>query len=217
MKKGLTELVCILDRSGSMGGLVDETIVKFNQFIKEQKEVPGEATVTVVLFDDQYEILHKGIKLADLPKLTGEVYFARGWTAFQDAMGKTINEVGARIDGLPEEEKPEKVIFMVITDGLENRSQEFQGPAGKETIKKMVEHQTEKYGWGFLFLGANMDAVQVGAGFGFAGNMSANYANTGKGLSSAYSASGDRVRVMRCSASPKDYKALHNLDDDTEK
>lgn len=217
MKEGLTELVCILDRSGSMGHLVEETITKFNSFIDEQKEVPGDALVTVVIFDDKYEVIHSGVPITELPELTNKEYFARGWTALQDAMGKTINDVGGRINQLPDEEKPEKVIFMVITDGLENQSQEFPGQAGKDKIKEMVEHQTEKYGWGFLFLGANMDAVQVGAGFGFASNMSANYAATGKGLGSAYGASGDRIRVMRCSASPKEYKGLHNLDEDTEK
>lgn len=217
MKKGLTELVCILDRSGSMGSLADETITKFNQFVKEQREVPGEATVTVVLFDDQYEILHKSVPLSELPDLTDKDYFVRGWTALNDAIGKTINEVGGRLNQLPDENRPEKVIFMIITDGHENRSQEFPGEDGRQKIKAMVDHQTEKYGWGFVFLGANMDAATVGASYGVHVNMCASFGHSQKGVGSAYSASGGRVGAMRRATSAKEYKDMHNLNQDTEK
>ena len=199
-----------------MGHLVPDTIKKFNDFIDEQRGVPGEARVTVVLFDNEYEILHKSIPLVELPELTGKEYFARGSTNLNDAVGKTINEVGGRLNKLADEDKPEKVIFVVITDGMENTSQEFPGEEGRKKVKAMVDHQTEKYGWGFLFLGANMDAVAVGASFGVQVNMCATYGNTSKGLSSAYQASGQRVAGMRCMPSEK-YSSMHALDEDTEK
>ena len=216
MKQGLTEIVCILDRSGSMGNLQDETITKFNSFIKEQKDVPGEARGTVVLFDDQYDVLHKSIPLPDLPELTDRDYFARGWTALNDAIGKTINEVGGRLNQMVEEDRPEKVIFVIITDGLENKSKEFPGEDGRQKVKAMVDHQRDKFSWEFLFLGANIDAVQVGAGYGVNLNMCANFGGSKKGVSSAYAASGGRVKAMRCMPS-EDYKDLHALDEDTEK
>jgi len=216
MKEGLTEIVCILDRSGSMGSLQEETITKFNAFVEEQKDVPGDALVTVVLFDDQYDVLHASLPLPELPKLTSKDYFARGWTALNDALGKTIAEVGGRLDGMAEEDRPEKVIFMIITDGLENKSQEFPGEDGRLKVKAMVDHQREKFSWEFMFLGAKMDAVQVGGGYGVQVNMCASFGHSGKGVSSAYSASGKRLRAMRCMPS-EDYKGLHALDQDTEK
>ena len=216
MKEGLTEIVCVLDRSGSMGSLKADTISKFNEFIQGQRSVPGEALISVVLFDDRFETLHASVPIAKLPDLTDEEYFVRGLTRLNDALGKTINEVGDRLNQMPEEERPEKVIFMVITDGDENDSKEFPGEEGRKKIKATVEHQTEKYGWGFLFLGANIDAIQTGQGYGVNINMCANFGHTSKGLGSAYTASGSRVRSMRCTPAAN-YVSLHNLDDDTEK
>lgn len=217
MKQGLTEIVCVLDRSGSMGTLQEETITRFNSFIKEQKDVPGEARVTVVLFDDQYDVLHTTVPLPELPELTNKDYFARGWTALNDAIGKTINEVGGRLDQMAEEDKPEKVIFVIITDGLENQSKEFPGEDGRTKVKAMVDHQRENYQWEFLFLGANIDAVLTGQGYGVMVNMCANFGHTHKGVGSAYAASGKRVKLMRTARSVEAYKAMPNLNEDTEK
>jgi uncharacterized protein YegL len=212
MKKGLTEIVCVLDRSGSMAPFQVETITKFNNFVEEQKKVPGEALVTVVLFDDNFETLRSGIPIKDLPALSNKEYYARGWTCLNDAVGKTINEVGGRLNAMAEADRPEKVIFVVITDGQENSSKEFPGEDGRKRVRAMVEHQREKYAWEFLFLGANMDAVQVGGLYGVHLNMCANFANTNQGVSSAYAASGQRVARMRCMAS-QDYAKMDNLDD----
>jgi len=216
MKKDLTEIVCVLDRSGSMSALQQETITKFNEFIKEQREVPGDAQVTVVLFDDKYEVLHQGVDIKELPELTSKEYFARGWTRLNDAIGKTILDVGGRLNKLPEGERPEKVILVVITDGAENYSVEFPGDDGRRKVKEMVEHQREKYSWEILFLGANIDAISTGLGYGAMKNMCANFAASGQGVGSAYSATGSRVKLMRCSSSLS-YGDMPDLDDETEK
>jgi uncharacterized protein YegL len=162
MKENLTELVAILDRSGSMYGLTEETIAGYNKFIAEQKELPGEANLTTILFDDQYDILHDGVPLREIRSITTREYYTRGSTALLDALGKTINTVGQKLAHTQEEERPGKVLFLVITDGYENASQEFSA----KQIRKMVEHQREKYKWEFLFLGANIDAFATASSMG---------------------------------------------------
>lgn len=157
----LTEIVAVIDRSGSMSGIVYDVIGGFNSFINEQRKEPGRANVTVTLFDNMYEILYSGVPLLknetrDL--LFEENYYARGWTALYDALGRTMNEVGARFSGMPEKDRPGRVIFLIITDGRENGSREFN----LLQIKKMISHQREKYNWEFVFLGANIDAFADG-------------------------------------------------------
>lgn len=163
MTKNITEIVCILDRSGSMTNLVDETITGYNAFIKEQqKEGPGK--VTLVLFDDKYDIVYDGIMLHSVPELTDKVYYARGWTALRDAIGKTINHIRERhlLDPAVSE-KPDKTIVFITTDGQENSSMEFT----QDQIREMVDG-CEKEGWIFFFMGANIDAFTVGVNMGFA-------------------------------------------------
>ncbi len=154
MKENLTEIVCILDRSGSMDSIITDAIGGFNKFLKDQKELEGEAKLTLVLFDDEYDIIHNGIDIQSVPELTSETYVPRGWTALYDAIGKTIKTVGERLQKTIEEERPGKVIFVILTDGYENKSTEFNG----DKIKEMIEHQKEKYSWMFVFLGANLNA-----------------------------------------------------------
>jgi len=182
MKNNLTEIVFILDRSGSMGHLVEDTIGGFNSFIETQKQEDGEALLTTILFDDKYEILHNGVNIKDVKPMTTKEYSARGMTALLDAIGKTINTVGDRLNKLDDDKKPSKVIFVITTDGQENQSKEFK----QAQIKEMIEHQTNKYNWQFLFLGANIDAVGTAQSFGISGQFASNYTASSVGTDSLY-------------------------------
>ena len=182
MKENLVEMVFILDRSGSMSGLEDDTIGGYNSLIEKQKKEEGEAFVTTVLFDDQYELLHDHVRLQDVPTLTNKEYFPRGMTALLDAVGSTINRIGKRLSDTPEEERPEKVMIMITTDGMENASREFT----TEQVKKMIKHQQEKYNWTFMFLGADIDAVKEAGKIGISATFAKNYTKSAKGVSSVY-------------------------------
>jgi uncharacterized protein YegL len=160
MNNNLTEIVFILDRSGSMEGLENDTIGGFNGFVKKQSEI-GQTNLTTVLFDDKYEILHNGIDAKDV-RLTNEEYFTRGCTALLDAVGKSINDVGRRLDDTQEEKRPGKVIFVITTDGLENASREYS----YDDVNRMITHQREKYNWEFIFMGANIDVAKEGEKLG---------------------------------------------------
>lgn len=162
MKKGLTEIVFILDRSGSMGGLEGDTIGGFNSMLKKQKKEEGKAIVSTVLFDDEVEILHDRKKLKKIEPITEEDYFVRGCTALLDAVGGAIHHIGNIHKHAPSEEVPEKTIFIITTDGMENASRRYS----YAQIKKMIERQKKKYGWEFIFMGANIDAVEVAGRFG---------------------------------------------------
>ena len=192
MKKNLTEMVFILDRSGSMYSLTTDTIGGFNSMIENQKNEPGEAYVTTVLFDDQYELLHNHVNIKDVKPITTE-YYARGCTALLDAVGKTINSVGARLSETPEDERPEKVIFIITTDGMENASLEFT----KAKIKEMIEHQQNKYSWVFMFLGANMDAVSEAGSLGINTDFARTYTANTIGTQSVYNSVDDAIASIR--------------------
>jgi uncharacterized protein YegL len=182
MKENFTEIVSILDRSGSMSGLTQDTIGGFNTFIGEQKLVPGNAAVTTVLFDDKYEVLHNGVNLNDILPITEKDYSARGCTALLDAVGKTVNSIGEKLSRMPEQERPSKVIFLIITDGMENASQEFT----HAQIKEMIERQKNIYKWEFLFFGANIDSFGVSGSRGIDSSMTANFSATGQGIKAAF-------------------------------
>ena len=171
MKKGLTELVFILDRSGSMRGLEQDTIGGFNGMLDRQRQQEGAANITTVLFDDQYEKVHDRTSLDQVKELTRKEYYVRGRTALLDAMGRTIHEMALIQKHLPDSEKAEKIIFVITTDGLENASHSYS----RDQIRKMVEHEKEKYGWEFLFLGANMDAVAEARSFGIPADRSVTF------------------------------------------
>ena len=187
MKKNLTEMVFILDRSGSMQSLTNDTIGGFNSMIDGQKKEDGEAYVTTVLFDDNYELLH------DHVDITTKEYYARGCTALLDAIGKTINSIGSRLSATPEDERPDKVMFVITTDGFENASKEFS----KSTVKEMIEHQQEKYSWTFMFLGANMDAVGEAASLGINTDFARTYTADTWGTQSVYTAMNNVVSTIR--------------------
>ncbi|WRP04558.1 vWA domain-containing protein [Rossellomorea aquimaris] len=165
MNTDLTEIIFLLDRSGSMGGLEHETIGGYNSFIEKQSQLPGQTLVTTVLFDDKVEQLWSGVD-ANKIRLTQEEYFVRGCTALMDSVGKTILKVGHRLSSLEEVERPGKVIFVITTDGMENASVEFSA----SKVKDLISHQQERYNWEFIFLGANInvaeEALKIGIDIG---------------------------------------------------
>ena len=176
-----TEIVFILDKSGSMSHLTNDTIGGFNGFIASQKALDGKATVTTVLFDTTWKMLHDGIDIQEVKTMTTTDYIAGGGTAMLDAIGETINRVQDRHDELGAE-KPEEVLFVITTDGEENSSRSFT----KKQIEKMIKHQTNGHGWKFMFLGANMDAVKEAASIGINSNYATNYDHTAKGIADSW-------------------------------
>ena len=184
MKKGLTEIVFILDRSGSMNGLEKDTIGGFNSTIEKQKKEDGEAFVSTILFDDESEVLHDRVPLASVAPLTEKEYYARGCTALLDAIGGAIHHIGNVHKYAREEDRPEKTIFVITTDGIENASRKYTS----ERVKQMIERQKEKYGWEFIFLGANIDAIETAKRFGISEERAANFVNDRDGIEVMYSA-----------------------------
>lgn len=180
----LTEIVFILDRSGSMSGLEQDTIGGYNSLLKRQKDEEGEAVVTTVLFDDQYEIVHDHTDIKKVRELTEKEYYARGCTALLDAIGKTINHVANRRKYASDRAVPGKTLVVITTDGYENASCEFL----LETVNQMIKHQKEKYGWEFLFLGANIDAVKIAASLGINKDMAVTYKADSEGTKRNYEA-----------------------------
>lgn len=193
MKQNFTEMVFVLDRSGSMQPLVDDTIGGFNSMVEKQKHTEGDVRVTTVLFDHEYELLHDRVNINDISLMTSREYFTRGNTALLDALGRTISTVGSRLDAMPEEERPDKVIFIITTDGLENASREFD----KKTIKEMIRHQQDKYSWTFMFLGANMDAVSEAETLGIKTDFARTYTADRKGTALLWGALSDAVSCAR--------------------
>jgi len=193
MKKDLTELVFILDRSGSMSGLERDTIGGFNEMIGKQKAGAGKALVTTVLFDDEYELLHDRVDLGELVPLSDEDYFVRGTTALLDAVGKTISRITDAQRRTAEEKRAERVMFVITTDGMENASREY----GYEKVRKMVEYQKSEFGWEFIFLGANIDAVAEAVRFGIGKNRAANFRADSTGTSKSFYSLGEAVSNFR--------------------
>ena len=171
MRKNLTEIVFILDRSGSMSGLEADTIGGYNSLLEKQKKEEGEAIVSTVLFDDKQEVLHDRVNLDEMKPMTDKEYYVRGCTALLDAVGGAIHHIGNVHKYAREEDRPEKTLFIITTDGMENSSRRYT----YEKVKKMVERQKEKYGWEFLFLGANIDAIEVAGRFGIGADRAVNY------------------------------------------
>ncbi len=171
MKEDRTELVFILDRSGSMSGLESDTIGGFNAMLAKQKQEPGDAIVTTVLFDDQYELLHDRIPIRGVSPITEREYHVRGTTALLDAVGKTIHKIGNVQKNTREDERASKVLFVITTDGLENASREYS----VLKVREMIQRQKSKYHWEFIFLGANIDAVATAGQFGIHRDRAVNY------------------------------------------
>lgn len=195
MKKGLTEMVFILDRSGSMSGLESDTIGGYNAMLEKQKKEPGDAVITTVLFDDRYELLHDRINLRGIAPITDKEYFVRGNTALLDAVGKTINKIGNAQKRTAEEERAEHVVFVITTDGMENASREFS----YEIVRQMIEHQKGKYSWEFIFLGANIDAIATAERFGIGKDRATNYNADSEGTALNYAVISETVSNLRAS------------------
>ncbi len=187
-----TEIVFVIDKSGSMSHLAGGTIGGFNGFIENQKTVDGKATLTTVLFDTSWKILHDGVDLREVKSMTNSDYVAGGGTAMLDAIGEIINRVQDRHDELGTE-KPEEVLFVITTDGEENSSRKFT----KSQIEKMIKHQTNGHGWKFMFLGANMDAVKEASSIGISIDWATNYTYTAKGVYDAYTTLSNTACSMR--------------------
>jgi len=199
MNQNLTEIVFILDRSGSMGGLENDTIGGFNGFVKKQAK-DGQTSLTTVLFDDRYEIIHNGID-AGKAVLTEKEYYTRGSTALLDAVGKTITDVGNRLNETPETSRPGKVIFVITTDGLENASREFS----YNEVKKMITHQTETYNWEFIFMGANIDVAKEGEKLGIDTGRTFSFTASSTGMNKMFKESYEACKTIRNSI-PKNKK-----------
>lgn len=200
MKANLTEIVFILDRSGSMSGLESDTIGGYKSFLKAQKETEGDAKVTTVLFDHEYMLLHDRADINDVKPITDKEYYARGTTALLDAVGKTILDIGADLRETPEEERPAKVILVIITDGYENASREFT----YKKVNEMISHQRNKYNWEFIFLGANIDAVKEAENLGIKATRAANYKADAKGSEVVYACLAENIRSFRSTGKIKD-------------
>ena len=195
MKKNLTELVFILDRSGSMAGLEKDTIGGFNAMIEKQKAGEGEAFISTVLFDNYSEVIHDRVVLNAVPKLTEKEYYVRGCTALLDAVGGAIHHIGNVHKYAREEDRPEKTLFVITTDGMENASRRYS----YEKVREMITRQKEKYGWEFLFLGANIDAAKEAARFGIDADRAADYHADTQGTAVIYEAMSDVVYSVRAS------------------
>jgi len=198
MKKNLTEIVFILDRSGSMAGLESDTIGGFNSVLKRQKNETGEALVSTVLFDDRTEVLHDRRAIEDIEPITEEEYYVRGCTALLDAVGGAIRHIGNVHKYARDEDVPERTLFIITTDGMENASREYS----YDRVKQMIERQKSKYGWEFLFLGANIDAANVGARMGIDRDHSAEFTNDSAGTRVNYEAMSEVVSFVRNCAKP---------------
>ncbi|KZE64813.1 hypothetical protein AWM68_09135 [Fictibacillus phosphorivorans] len=192
MNKKLTEIVFLLDRSGSMSGLEKDTIGGFNAFVKRQCELDGETVLTTVLFDDQYEVLCSGAPASSV-HLTNDAYYVRGTTALLDAVGKTIVDVGHRLSQVNEEDRPGKIIFVITTDGMENASQEFS----YEKVKDLIRHQQEKYSWEFIFMGANIDVAKEAASIGIKEENAFHFEATHDGVENMYAIMSEQVTDRR--------------------
>ena len=209
MKKNLTELVFILDRSGSMSGLEADTIGGFNAMIEKQKRAAGEALVSTVLFDSGSQVLHDRLDLRSVPPLTDDDYSVGGCTALLDAVGGAIHHIGSVHKYAREEDVPEHTLFVITTDGMENASRRYNS----SRVRQMIQRQKEKYGWEFLFLGANIDAVETARRVGISEDRAVNYHADHEGTRLNYKVLGEAICTFRDSATlPSSWK--DSIDED---
>jgi hypothetical protein len=197
MNPNLTEIAYILDRSGSMQPLQEPAVAAFNDFIKSQLDVPGDARLTLIQFDDAYEVPVASMMIQEVPQLTAATYTPRGSTALFDAIGRTIKETDRRISALPDADKPGKVILAIFTDGEENASQEYSS----KHISDLIRLYRDEKGWEFLFLAANQDAIASAKSMHKAAHLSANVSFSMKGMKSSSDAMSRKVRAMRMKSS----------------
>lgn len=191
--KDKTDITIILDRSGSMSSVKDDTIGGFNNFLNEQRKVEGEASLSLIQFDDQYEVVYSDKNVTSADKLTDMTFQPRGMTALYDAIGKTINATGQRFAKLSEDERPNKIVFVILTDGFENASKEYNAPI----ISEMITHQRDKYKWEFMFIGANQDAVLSAKEIGIPAAAALTYAANAEGTKLLFCRVASKVATYR--------------------
>ena len=209
MKKGLTEIVFILDRSGSMAGLEMDTIGGYNSMIEKQKDQDGEALISTVLFDNVTEVIHDRVPLSKIKPITGKEYFVRGSTALLDAVGGAIHHISNVHKYAGEENVPEKTLFIITTDGMENSSREYS----YEKVKKMVEKKKAKNNWEFIFLGANIDAVSVAYKFGVDRSRAVRYECDSQGTALNFQVMSKMVGCARACGSAKEMNAAFDREE----
>ena len=209
----MTELVFILDRSGSMSGLEKDTIGGFNSMLDKQRKESGEAVVSTVLFDNETEVIHDRISIVDVPSLTDKEYFVRGCTALLDAIGGAIHHIGNIHKYARKEDVPEKTLFIITTDGMENASRRYT----YEKVRAMIERQKERYGWEFIFLGANIDAAAEARRFGIDESMAANYHSDEVGTALNYEVISEAITSVRACAAPLSADWKRKIDADYKK
>ena len=212
MRKNLTEIVFILDRSGSMSGLETDTIGGFNSMIQKQKMEAGQALISTVLFNNYSKVLYDRSDVQKIPQMTEADYFVHGCTALLDAIGGAIHHIGNVHKYARPEDVPEHTIFIIMTDGMENASHIYSS----DKVKQMIERQKEKYGWEFLFLGANIDAIETAGHFGIDADKAANYQCDGEGTALNYEVLNDAISAVRCNAA-LDSNWKKRIDKDYEK
>ena len=212
MNKNLTEIVFILDRSGSMSGLESDTIGGFNAMIEKQKKAPGEALVSTILFDNVSEVIHDRVNIRDIKPMTDSEYCVRGCTALLDAIGGAIHHIGNVHKYAREEDVPVHTLFVITTDGMENASHMYSS----DKVKQMIQRQQEKYGWEFLFLGANIDAAKEAARFGIGADRSVNYKCDEAGTALNYEVISEAVCSVRA-ARPLSADWKRRIDEDVQK
>lgn len=193
MKNNITELVFIIDRSGSMAGLESDTVGGFNAMIKKQKQEDGECYVSTVLFDNESEVLHDRIKLSNVPEMTEKEYSVRGCTALIDAVGGAIHHIGNVHKYARPEDVPAHTMFVITTDGMENASHRYNA----DEVKRMIKRQKEEHGWEFLFIGANIDAVETAKRYGISSDRAVNYNADQTGTRVVYEAVGKTLKNVR--------------------
>ncbi|MBQ8684440.1 MAG: VWA domain-containing protein [Clostridia bacterium] len=193
MKNNMTELVFILDRSGSMAGLESDTIGGFNSMVARQKKQEGGCYVSTILFDDASEVVHDRVRLEDVPPMTEQDYTVRGCTALLDALGGAIRHIGNIHKYARPEDVPAHTLFVITTDGMENASRRYTS----DRVKAMIQHQKEAYGWEFLFIGANIDAVETAARWGIGADRAVNYRADAKGTQILYESVSEAVGCVR--------------------
>lgn len=209
----MTELVFILDRSGSMSGLEKDTIGGFNSMLEKQRKEPGDAVVSTVLFDNETEVIHDRVSIADIPHLTDKDYYVRGCTALLDAVGGAIHHIGNVHKYARKEDVPEKTLFIITTDGMENASRRYT----YDKVRCMIERQKERYGWEFLFLGANIDAAAEAKRFGIDESMAANYHCDEAGTALNYEVISEAITSVRACAAPLSSDWKKKIDEDYKK
>ncbi len=209
----MIELVFILDRSGSMSGLEKDTIGGFNSMLEKQRKEPGDAVVSTVLFNNETEVVHDRVAISDVPYLTDKEYFVCGYTALLDALGGAINHIGNIHKYARKEDVPEKTLFIITTDGMENASRFYN----YHKVRQMIERQKERYGWEFLFLGANIDAVAEAGRFGIDESMAVNYHCDKIGTALNYEVIGETITSLRTSGAPLSSDWKKRIDEDYKK